>query len=196
MGDPEHDETASYSYRPSVLGAVWSFRLASDGLHWDNGRRSGRVPYSTITGVRMSYRPVSMQSRRFLTEIWSTSAPKLSVVSTSWKSMVEQVALDREYRHFIGVLHRRLAAAGPRVAFRAGIQPAVFWIGVAMAVAASLGLAGLAIRAIQFGSGVAAVMIIAFLALFLWQVTNYFRRNQPAHYSPQALPEKLMPPPG
>ena len=33
----------------------------------------------------------------------------------------------------------------------------------------------------------------AFLALFLWQAGNYFRRNRPGRYTPQALPPELMP---
>lgn len=195
MGDAERDETASYSYRPSVLGAAWSFRLANDGLHWDNGRRSGRVAYSAITRVRMSYRPVSMQSRRFQTEIWSTDAPKLSVISTSWKSMVEQIAQDRDYRRFIELLHGRIAASGARVSLEAGVEPLLFWPGVAVFAGASFGLAFIAVRAIQHGATVAALLIGAFLALFLWQVGNYFRRNRPARYAPQALPADLMPPP-
>jgi hypothetical protein len=69
----------------------------------------------------------------------------------------------------------------------------MFWGGLVLFIAASLGIASLTVRAIQSGATLAAVMIGAFLALFLWQAGNYFRRNRPGRYTPQALPPELMP---
>jgi hypothetical protein len=187
------DDSRTYTYRPSVLGAPWTFRLGGDGIDWDSGRRSGRVGYATVTRVRLSYRPAGMQSQRYMTEIWSSGGPKLMIVSSSWKSMVEQIRLDGAYRAFIGELHARLAASGGRAAFDTGLPFPMFWGGLVLFIAASLGIASLTVRAIQSGATLAAVMIGAFLALFLWQAGNYFRRNRPGRYTPQALPPELMP---
>ena len=68
-----------------------------------------------------------------------------------------------------------------------------YWSGIVVFVAVSLGLAALVARALQAGATSAAVLIVAFLALFLWQGGNYFRRNRPRLYRPDALPAELMP---
>src|ERR1700740_2750905 len=79
-----------YAFKASLIGGWCEFKLKPDGLHWQMGLRSGRVRYERIRAVRLSYRPVTMQSRRFVTEIWSTDNPKIQIVSVSWRSMVEQ----------------------------------------------------------------------------------------------------------
>ena len=122
MEEP-HDDAAigddvSYSYKSSVIGAPFEFQLASDALHWGKGDSRGRTPYRQIRRVRLGFRPMTMQNYRFITEIW-TDGPKLTIASTSWKSMVEHERLDASYRAFIAELCRRIGAAGGRVLVRA-----------------------------------------------------------------------------
>ena len=80
-------EGAVYRYRPSLLGAAWEFKLGEHGIDWAAGARSGHVPFAKVRRLRMSYRPMSMQSHRFTTELWAEDGTKLQIVSTSWKSM-------------------------------------------------------------------------------------------------------------
>jgi hypothetical protein len=76
-------ESAAYAYRPSLLGAAWEFKLAGNGIDWTAGRKAGHIPFRTIRRLRMSYRPASMQSHRFMTELWADDAPKLEILSSS-----------------------------------------------------------------------------------------------------------------
>ena len=48
-------------------------------------------------------------------------------------------------------------------------------------------------RRATFGWNVLGLVIAAFLALFLWQGGNFFRRNRPGLYRPDAPPEELLP---
>lgn len=189
---PPPDEPA-YTYRPSLLGAPWSFRLTPAGLAWEAGRRSGLVPYREVRRVRLSFKPVSMQTRRYQTEIWAEGAPKLSIVSSSWKSMVEQERLEKPYAAFVAELHRRLAEADAPVSYEQGSNPIRYWPGLAVFSGISLGLAYLIVRALLTDGPAAAAFIAAFLALFIWHSGNYFRRNWPGTYRPDALPELLLP---
>ena len=182
-----------YAYKPSVFGAAWQFALKTDGIEWSIGRQSGRVLFRNIRRVRMSFRPVTMQSHRFLTEVWSDNGPRLAIVSASWKSMVEQERLDPSYTAFVTELHRRIAAAGASVRFETGTNVAVYWLGVLLFLAVALGLAGLIARAIRVEAWAGAAFIGGFLALFLWQAGNYFRRNRPTTYRADALPTNLLP---
>ena len=60
-------------------------------------------------------------------------------------------------------------------------------------IGVSLGLALLVVRALQANAKGGAVFIGGFLALFLWRGGNFFRRNRPGRYSPEALPADLLP---
>lgn len=186
-------EGAAYSYRPSLLGAPWEFKLGDAGIDWTAGSRSGRIPYGKVRQVRMSYRPMSMQSHRFTTEVWAEDGTKLQIVSTSWKSMVEQVRLDRPYSAFVRELHRRLAQAAAPARYEQGKNAVLYWPGLVVFVGMAFGLALLVVRALQAQSIGGAAFIGAFLLLFLWQGGNFFRRNRPGLYRPDALPTDLMP---
>jgi hypothetical protein len=188
-------DDVSYTYRPSVLGAAWSFRLAPGGIAWDAGRKSGHIAYRDIYRVRLSFRPVSMQSLRFRCEIWADGAPKLEIVSSSWKSMIEQVRQDRAYAGFVAELHRRIALAGRRtpVLFEHGSHPLLYWPGLIVFAGVALALAWLTVVALHARQMSGAVFVGGFMLLFLWQGGNFFRRNRPGVYRADALPDALMP---
>jgi hypothetical protein len=187
-GDP-----FAYAYRPSLLGAAWEFSLAGDGIDWAAGRKGGHIPFRAVRRLRMSYRPASMQSHRFMTELWADGAPKLEILSSSWKSLVEQERLDGRYTAFVAELHRRIALAAAPARFERGSNPLLYWPGLIAYIGVSLGLALLVVRALQANAKGGAVFIGGFLALFLWQGGNFFRRNRPGRYSPEALPADLLP---
>ena len=189
--DPASDLV--YIYRPSLLGAPWSFRLTPTGISWEAGRQSGLVAYRDVRRVRLSFKPISMQTHRYMAEIWAENAPKLRIVSSSWKSMVEQERLDKSYAAFLTELHRRLSEAQVPASYEQGSNPLRYWPGLAVFAAISLGLAFLIMRGLQSDAPAGAAFIGAFLALFLWYGGNYFRRNRPGIYSPVALPDLLVP---
>jgi len=184
----------AYSYRPSLLGAPWNFTLVGETLEYRAGRRSGRIALRQIRRIRLSFRPVTMQTRRFVTEIWAEDAPKIEICSSSWKSMVEQEKLDRAYATFVMELHRRLASAGVPTTFEQGSSPLLYWPGLAIFLAASLGLAALTVVALEARIWSGAVIVAVFFMFLLWQSGNFFRRNLPGIYRADALPPLLLPP--
>jgi hypothetical protein len=175
------------------MGAPWSFRLTPEGLAWENGRRSGHILYRDIRRVRLSFRPVSMQTHRYAMEVWAAGAPKFMAVSSSWKSMVEQERLDRSYSAFVTAFHCRLKEAGVPARFEQGRGPLAYWPGLLIFAGVALGLAFMIMRALQSGALAGAAFIAAFLGLFLWHGGNFLRRNRPGLYRPDALPEMLLP---
>ncbi len=183
----------SYSYRPSLMGAPWEFRLAGDAIEWNVGRQSGRIAYEKVRRVRMSYRPASMQQHRFVTELWTDEGTGLPIVSASWKSMFEQERFDLRYSDFVGELHRRIMQAGAAVQFERGRNPLMFWPAVAVFGGVTLALLLLVVRALQSDAPGGAAFIVAFTALFLWRGGHFLRRNRPGVYRPDALPPQLMP---
>jgi hypothetical protein len=67
--DGQADTAARYAYKASLIGSAHQFELTGEGLSWRVAGKSGVWPYAGIAAIRLSYRPVSMQSRRFRADI-------------------------------------------------------------------------------------------------------------------------------
>ena len=183
----------AYTYKPSLVGVPFAFRLTRDALEWSRGRTTGRTPYDRIRRIRLGFRPQSMQNHRFLTEVWTADGPKLQIASTSWKSLVDQERFDEGYRAFVTELCRRTGAAGGQTLFQAGSPVIIYWLGVTVFLGASLALAALVVRALKEGAWGGAAFIAGFLAFFLWQAGTFFRRNRPGVFRSDAVPEAVLP---
>jgi hypothetical protein len=182
-----------YAYRASLMGAPFEYRLTPTALAWQKGRFTGQTPYGQVRRVRLSFRPVTMQSQRFLAEVWPVAGPKLQIASTSVRGLVEQERQDAAYRAFIVELHRRMFATGAQTAFERGTLPVLYWPGLVVFFAAALALAGLAVHAAISGTWSAVAIVAAFFVLLLWHMGPFFRRNRPGTYRPDALPNEVLP---
>jgi hypothetical protein len=183
----------TYTFKPSLIGGWCEFTLKPDGLHWQMGARGGRIRYERIRAVRLSYRPVTMQSRRFVTEIWSTDNPKIQIISVSWRSVVEQARQDGAYSAFVTELHRRLAASGSAAQFTTGLPVVSYWFGVVIFVAVLISMAVMIVRTLKLGQWSTSAIIAAIFAVFALQLGNYFRRNRPSRYRPDVIPREVLP---
>jgi hypothetical protein len=183
----------SYAFKPSLMGAMCQFTLKSDALEWQIGRHGGRTRYDRFSAVRLSYRPVTMQAHRFVTEIWSPDHPKIQIVSSSWRSLVEQERLDRGYAEFVTALHRRIAAAGGGTLFLTGMPAVSYWVGAIVFGVVMITTGVMVVRALQLSQWSVAAVIGAFFLVFAIQIGNYFRRNRPGRYRPDAIPAAVLP---
>jgi hypothetical protein len=188
-----HSGDPAYAYKPSVMGAPWEFALTREGLQWRLGYRSGLIRYDQIRRVRMSYRPATMQSKRYVTEIWSAGQPKIPIASTSWRNIMEQQRQDAAYTAFVSELHRRLAETGSTAQFVAGVPAVSYWIGLPIFSAAMVALAILVVHAIKLEQWTVAALIAALFVAFAMQLGTYFRRNWPTRYRPGDLPARVLP---
>src|SRR4051812_18412768 len=183
----------TYAFKPSLIGGWCEFTLKPDGLHWQIGARGGRVRYERIRAVRLSFRPVTMQSRRFVTEIWSADNPKIQIVSVSWRSVIEQVRQDGPYSDFVTELHRRLAACSSTAQLTTGLPAISYWFGVLTFVAVVVAMAVVMLRTARLEQWSASAIVAAIFAVFALQIGNYFRRNKPSRYRPDAIPREVLP---
>ncbi|ABD87034.1 hypothetical protein [Rhodopseudomonas palustris] len=182
-----------YAYRASLIGGGRSFELTDDGLAWKVGAKSGLWRYDKIASVRLSYRPVSMQSRRFRADISYDSGERISILSTSWQTVALMAPQDADYRAFITALHRRMQEAGSRAALIGGLKPLVYNIGLVVLAVLGVAMAGLLARAVATGEIAGIIFIAGFAALFGWQIGGFIRRNTPRNYTFDQLPKELVP---
>jgi hypothetical protein len=184
---------ATYAYKASLIGAAHRFELTGEGLSWHVAGKSGVWRYADITTIRLSYRPVSMQPRRFRADVENANRQQITILSTSWQTVALMAPQDRDYRVFIMLLHRRMCEAGSHAALIGGVRPWAHNAGVALLTLVAVSIAGLLLRALATGEFAGALFLAGFAALFGWQIGGFVRRNRPRTYTFDHLPEALLP---
>jgi hypothetical protein len=197
-----------YAYKASLIGAAHRFELTDDGLSWHIGNRSGVWPYAGISAIRLSYRPVSMQSRRFRADIESSGLEstglessghaskglgRIAILSTTWQTAALMAPQDHDYRAFIIGLHARMKQAASHAALTGGLRPRIYAAAVVLLILVAAAMAGLFIRAIATGEWAGALFLVGFAALFTWQIGGFVSRNRPRAYTFDDLPKALLP---
>jgi hypothetical protein len=182
-----------YAYKASLIGAAHQFELTDGGLAWRVAGKSAVWPYADIAAIRLSYRPVSMQSRRFRADIENSGNARFAILSTSWQTAALMAPQDQDYRAFITQLHARMAEAGSKASLTAGLRPRIYVAAVIFLMLVAVAISGLLIRAIATGEFAGVLFLVGFAALFGWQIGGFIRRNRPQTYSFDALPKALLP---
>jgi hypothetical protein len=182
-----------YAYKASLIGSAHQFELTEQGLSWRIGRRAGLWDYADIAAVRLSYRPVSMQARRFRADIREAGGGRLAVFSTSWQTAALMAPQDRDYRAFIIGLHERMAKAGSQAVLSGGLHPRLYAAAIFSVALLAVAMAGLLLRAIVSAEWAGALFLVGFAALFTWQVGGFIKRNRPLVYTFDDLPNALLP---
>ena len=157
------------------------------------GRRSGVWPYADIASIRLSYRPVSMQSRRFRADIERAGGERIAILSTTWQTVSLMTPQDQDYRAFITELHRRMRAAGSKASLIGGIGTVSYAIAVAILVLLAIAMIGLLVRALATSEFTGALFLIGIAVWFAWTIGGFIKRNRPRRYSFDALPATLLP---
>jgi hypothetical protein len=182
-----------YAYKASLIGSAHQFELTDAGLSWEVAGKSGVWPYADIAAIRLSYRPVSMQSRRFRADIENNNGRRVAVLSTTWQTVSLMTPQDHGYRAFITELHRRMATAGSKAALVGGLGPKTYAAALVILSLLAVAMAGLLMRALFTGEFTGALFLVGFALLFTWQIGGFVKRNRPRSYCFGDLPDALLP---
>ncbi len=182
-----------YAYRASLIGAAHQFELTDVGLSWRVSGKSDVWPYAGISSIRLSYRPVSMQSHRFRADLQNTGGARLVMLSTTWQTAALMAPQDNDYRAFIAQLHARMAQAASKATLIGGLTPRIYGAALILLTLVALAMTGLLIRAIAVGEWAGVLFLVGFAALFAWQIGGFIRRNRPRAYTFDHLPGALLP---
>jgi len=186
-------ETIVYHFRPRLLGGEVLCRLGEHSVEFIVGIRETRVAYPMISRVRLSYRPTNMSLRRYILEVWPRGGIRVEVASVSFLPSLEVRDHSPEFRRFVEELHRRIVAARGECEFVAGFPAWRWWplagVGAVSAVAGAVAL----FYALISGQLLGALLLVGLGGFFLWQVWAMVSRNRPATYSPEAIPEYVLP---
>jgi hypothetical protein len=183
----------SYAYKASLIGAAHRFELTDAGLVWHIAGRSGTWPYGDIEAVTLSYRPVSMQARRFRADLRNKTGSRLSLLSTSWQTAALMTPQSEAYRRFLVELHARMRDAGSRAVLTGGLGRASYFAALWLTALFAAAMLGLLVRALAIGQWAGAAFLIGFAGLFAWQVGGFIHRNRPCTYGFADIPRTLLP---
>jgi len=189
----EGARTTSYAYKASLISSAQQFELTDDGLSWRIGSRSGLWPYAEIASIRLSYRPMSMQPRRFRADIQRSGGGRIAILSTTWQTVSLMTPQDQGYRTFITELHRRMKQAGSTASLTGGIGIVTYAAAVAMLALLAVAMVGLLVRALSISEFTGALFLFGIAIWFAWTIGGFIKRNRPCRYSFDALPETLLP---
>jgi hypothetical protein len=150
-------------------------------------------PYADIASIRLSYRPMSMQSRRFRADIERASGERIAILSTTWQTVSLMTPQDQDYRAFVTELHRRMKEAGSKASLIGGIGTVTYAMAVAMLVLLAIAMIGLFVRALATSEFTGALFLVGIAVWFVWTIGGFIKRNRPRRYSFDGLPETLLP---
>jgi len=185
--------TNRYAYKAALIGAARQFDLTDEGFSWKVGGKSGVWRYADIATVRLSYRPSSMQPRRFRADIELGDRQRVTIFSTSWQTVTLMAPQDQDYTAFITQLHARMKRAGSKAALLGGLKSGLYIAGAAVVALVAISITGLLVRALAVGEFAGALFLVGFAALFGWQIGGFMRRNRPQSYTFDQLPKELLP---
>ena len=152
------------------------------------------LPIAMFAQVRLVFRPVTLQNFRFVTEVKSRTGLKLTIASTSWRSMVEHERHDRALQgvhHRTASPHRRVRRAVDLSSRLAGF-PLLAW---------ARDFRGpddcnrdpCIPRGADSVNGRARPSLSSCWAFSCGRPDAFFRRNRPGVYTPDKLPAQVLP---
>ena len=187
------DDAPVYAFKPRMLAAEHAFRLGPDSLEWFAGGRPGRVAYPMIGRIRLGFRLTNFMGRRYTAEIFPRAGGRVDISSYSARGIVDNANQGVAYRAFIFELHRRIAKARGDCRFEAGMATWRFWPSLAVTLAMAAGLVYVLWRGILSDQIVTGLLVLAVGVMFLWQMGKTVLANWPRIYSPDAIPEDVLP---
>lgn len=182
-----------YRYRPRLIGGEFELTLAPDALEWAAGMRTGHLAYGDIKRVRLSFQPSNLMTRRCVCEIWPQSGGRLSVSSSSARSLLDSTDHGPEFRAFVTALVRKVGGAGGAPRLEAGMVAWRWWPMMIITIAVLGGAFVLGLRAFVTGETVFGLAVLGLAALFGWQMGSLIGRNRPRTFAPNAIPPGVLP---
>lgn len=167
--------------------------LSAEGISWHaNGAPRSRA-WNEISGINLATGYVHKQGSVYACTITFRDSSLLIVRSVSAWGHVDE---EREpvYREFVETLHARLARPEfSEVKFFAG-STATRALGLKVVLGiATLFFVGLPLALIFFAPPLEVLFILAAGAAFVWPLWRSAQANEPRAYSPNALPDDLLP---
>ncbi len=182
-------QVASYVHRKGALTPSTIYEVGDRGLEVRaEAQPIITLPWSEVSEVRLSYAPNRFQSNCYRCDVKSRGA-KVWWTNINYAGPLSLERQTPAYLAFVKALHQKLAAEGRGVRFRTGITRLQWWgWGFVFSLLVVVGLA-----VFTFFPTADKTFRICLLVSYGLFVVFWLALNRPGSYSPEQLPESLLP---
>lgn len=184
-----------YSHRARPITQPVDHALTGRGLAIRQDTRELVLPYADIVSITLAYTPRNTTHEAYRTLVRGPRRMRANLSNLSWKSLVEFDRQDADYVRFVKALVERAAAANPAVALIAGMPRWRYAAFLVAGVAAVGAMASVMVAAMvgEPRNWPLALFAGALTAYFVWWSARYLHRNRPRRFTPDRLPEGVLP---
>lgn len=182
-----------YSFRKSAFEKEKSYKLTKDGIQiTDHNGSVSLAKYADILQVNLSF--VSTKHNSFYQcELKLKTGSGLLLKSQHFAGIANFEDRNADYAKFISGLHEILNASGLNIKYKKGISSLGYFASMAVFI-----IAGILFPIVSIGMLIGGQIIFGALGVFVsimlfLRMKKYMKKNKPGTYTPDQLPETLIP---
>ena len=193
-GAAEPDGT-TYTFRSHAFVGERTYRLTDDALVVEEaGKPPGGAFYDGISEVRLAFTPTRAATNRYRAQIIYRAGGMAELFNLHYRGIMDFPEQNAAYVAFLTELHRRLAAKGKDVRYRAGNSLGAYIGNWALTIFIFVMLALVLFVLIPNWGGTWIVFAKLVVILFFIPVLiRYMRKAKPRTYDPLAIPAEVLP---
>lgn len=181
----------TYSFRPSALEKEKTLKLSETALIIHQGDKTDEAAFAKIKSVRLYFDPSRYATNKFHCDITLKNGAAILIKSIHYVAPTNFEDRGTSYKSFILELHDLLAKQ-EGISYSTGNKPGCFSLYL-LIIVLTVVLVGIAL--FSFGSSIGAwtiIRLIFLIGLLYWGIV-YLRRNKPQAYTPDNIPDKVLP---
>ena len=182
-----------YSFRKSAFEKEKSYELTQDGIKiTDHEGAVSLVKYSDILQVNLSF--VSTKHNSFYQcDLKLNAGNNLLFKSQHFAGIANFEDRGTDYANFITGMHKILNAAGLNIKYKKGISSLGYFASMAVFI-----IAGIIFPIVSIGMLIGGQIIFGIVGIFVsimlfLRMKKYMKKNKPGAYTPDLLPQTLIP---
>lgn len=190
---PLNDPLATYAFLPRLGGAGVRLELHADVLEWDMGMRKGRLALKDVSRVHLLFQHAKFGSSCFEMRLEGREGTRLVASSVSRVALTRMEDQREAFTTFVRAFHKAVATSGAQVEWVGGYGRLRWNIMVALGLATLAALVAVLLMSMEGGQWMFIAIVSLFAVLLAWPMAEALWRNQPVHYGPEHLPQRLLP---
>ncbi|MEQ9285262.1 MAG: hypothetical protein RIG77_00050 [Cyclobacteriaceae bacterium] len=182
-----------YSFRKSAFEKEKSYELTTDGIRIvDHEGKESLVEYTAILRVNPAF--VSTKSNSFYQcTLKLKNGESVLLKSQHYVGLANFEDRNESYVNFVKGLHKILSTANPGIEYKKGIGKLAYLASMLLFVIAGVAFPIVAIAMLIGGQLLYGGIALLASILLIFRMINYSKRNKPGTYTPDALPDTLLP---
>ena len=177
----------------SLLEKERTWSVGTDGqLAREEEGISGKTPLQEIVEIRLTYEPMEYQSERYRCQLRTKDGGSLVFQSTHFAGLADFEDRGPAYRAFVTTLIAQTARCSPACVFTGGCS--ILKWRIYLVVLSVIYLAAAVLLVVLWAYiGWLVLIKLLLIAVATPALLRWFKRNRPAPFAPDRIPDHLLP---